>query len=747
MNQIKVAKLVLKPARTTTTSNKIFSVNKPQSPKKREISPAKSIEKLPTALYSLRLNQNNRNKAIGDAHHEPLIKQHQQTAELEKESRKTEKERKTLSRQQPVTEVAPKHKSSTMDEATRRDAREYMKKQREKRKLEEKKEVDNTFIIKQRLNELRKTTRNVIVKKPTKGQSPVKILPTTDYYSMNYLHMKEIKVLRLKPMPVQNVAHESLNNNEVKALENSDVKNVQETSKPTSKPVTPVKKPLLKAASPVKKPASPVKKPASPLQTQNRQIPGRQEIVQNSTRPSSSKENKKPHDDFKLKVPDVKLSMSNLNKTEVVTSAHQSFSQPQQKVPFWLQNSAVQPYPYNFIWAVRKKLEAYTSADELKRKALEKSQALTNYATPHVRNVNRMKKGRKLPDFLSKPFGDDTKQDLQRPTIGDDSANSADHEEANTISGISSIKSDMALAKSQSQEKQGGDDDDDTTISESIFHSLKDDAFVGKKRESINSVFDRTSFEEKLVELAPSPNTTEKRINFLSSTKLSLKEKPEDEVMPLNDLGINKRNQEKEEEYQKMLIAFNQSLSHVIQVNERLSTVLSSKTASIASSSQTSGTVKNYSSSFENNIESDVHKTSGESNISEMIENLAQQSKPAPPPAEHKSDSNSSIQTFIEDSQSTTLKPEIDDAIEDPPINYSEPAQEFSSSTTKVTTTTTTTEIVQQKIVNDKKEDQENTLNESKLLNIFKYSESETSMNFTLADNNASFGLVSILRF
>lgn len=691
---------------------------------------------MPTALYSLRLSQNNRNKAIGGPHHEPLIKQHQQTAELEKESRKTENERKALSRQQPVTEVAPKHKSSTMDEAARKDAREYMKKQREKRKLEEKKEVDKTFVIKQRLDELRKTTRNVIVKKPTKGQSPLKIPPSSDYYSMSNLHMKEIKILRLKPMPVPSFTQEpmtSLNNNEVKALKNSDVKNVQETSKPTSKPVTPVKKTLLKAASPVKK-------PASPLQTQNRQV--RHEIVQNLSRPSSSKENKKPHDDYRLKVPDVKLSMTNLNRTEV---SYQSLSQPEPKVPFWLQNSAIQPYPYNFIWAVRKKLEAYTSADEAKRKALEKSQALTNFATPHVRNVDRMKKGRKLPDFLSKPFGDDTKQDLQRPTIADDSVNSRDHEEANTISEISSIKSDMALAKSQSQEKQDGDDDDDTTISESIFHSLRDDAFVGKKRESINSVFDRTSFEKKLVELAPSPNTTEKRINFLSSTKL-LKEKPEDKLMSLNDLDNNKLNQEKEEEYQKMLMEFHQNLSHVIQVNEQLSTALSSKTASIASSSQTSGTVKNYSSSFENNIESDVQKASGESNISEMIENLAQQSQPAPPPAEHKSDSNSSIQTFIEDSQSTTLKPEIDDAIEDPPINYIEPAQEFSSSTTKVTTTTTTTEIVQQKVI-ERKEDPENTLNESKLLNFFKYSESETSMNLTIAENNASFGLVSNLRF
>lgn len=667
-------------------------------------------------------------------HESSSIKQYQQTAELEKKTRKAEKERKALSQQQPAMEASPKNKSSTLDEAARRDAREYMKKQRQKRKLEEKKEVDKSFVIKQRLDELRKTTKNVIVKKPPiKSQSPARPFPPDDYYSMSNIHMKEIKVLRLKPMSAKSSTPKPSDDAGVKVpemLESFDVKNVQETSRP--KPVTPMKQPMPKPITPVKQPMpkSPLKKPSSPLQIQNRQVPSRPP----SGRPSSAKENKKPHDDLKLKVPDVKLSMSNINRTEVAP-AYQS----QSKVPFWLQNTAVQPYPYNFIWAVRKKLEAYNGNHEAKRLAKEKSQTMVNFTTPHVGNVSKIKKGRKLPDFPSKPFVDDSRHELQRPTINDDSINS--NEEANTISEISSIKSDLALVKSQSQEKEEKrGDGDDTTISESIINSLKDDAFVGKQRESINSAFDRTSFEKKLVDLVPSPNTTEKRINFLSTTKLDMpEEKPE---MQQNDLDNNKLNQEKEEEYQKMLKAFNQSLSHVIQVNEKLTSVLSSKTVSVASS-HTSETVKNYSSSFEKNIESDARQTSGDSNISEMIENLAQQSQPAPPPAEPTSDSNSSIQTFIEDSQSTTLKPVVDDAIEDPSIKYVEPAQEFSSSTTKVTTTTTTTEIVQQKIIGEKKDDMEHTLNESKLLNMFKHSESETSLNFTLAENNASFGMVS----
>lgn len=703
-------------------------MNKPSSPQKREASPQTRPH---SALESTRSTQN-RNKFASNA---PPLK-YQQTAELEKKIRKVEKERKALI-QQPVAaaKASPNHKSSAMDEAARSEAREYMKKQREKRKLEMNKEVDKSFVIKQRLDELRKTTRNVITKKPKKNKSQIKVSPPREYYSMTNVHMKEIKVLKLKPTSAK--SQKSPAENSFRVLNESSLKfaspdseKVLETTK------TPSLSPIKKCISPIKKPTTPVKKPANPLQLQNRQNTTRAETTQRQSRPSSSKENKKPLDDLKLKVPDVKLSMSNLNRTEVV---YQTFTQPKPKVPFWLEDTAIQPYPYNFIWAVRKKLEAYTSSEKSKRIAKEKS--LINFETPHVKQSNRHKKVKKFPQFIASQ-----QAEMQRPTIADDSGtneNTLEHElemEANTISEISSIQSDMALIKSHSQEKEPKrDDEDDTTISESIFHSLKDDAFVGKQRESINTNFNRSSWDKENVALENvSPNTTEKREKFLSSTKLSLGfpvVKPETDI---NDLDNNKLNQEKEEEYQKMLTAFNQSLSHVIQVNQMLSTVLTSKTSSIASS-HTSETVKNYTSSFENNIESETLKTGG-SNISEMIEHLVQQSQNAPAPADTINESISSIQTFIEDSKSTTIKPDVDDAIEDPPIVYKE-APEFSSSTTKVTTTTTT-EIVQHKITNEKKEEHENTLNESKLLNMFKY-ESETSFNFSLAENNASFGMVS----
>ena len=725
-------------------------MNKPESPQKRVTLKTSFLH---SATDVERLNQNDKNKPDDESHHEPSVKKYQQTAELEKKTQKAEKEKKTLNKQAHASGAENSaHKSNAMDEAARSEAREYMKKQREKRKLETKKEVDKSFVIKQRLDELRKTTRNVISNKPKKIKSQMKISPPKEFYSLNNLHMKEIKVLKLKPKSAgshKSAAIDAMTSsvpNDVNIVETFDKKKLSFTRHSPKELTSPVKivSPVKKPETPVKKLTSPQKKPSSPLKLMNKQHLTKPDIPQRS-RPSSSKENKKPEDDLKLKIPDVKLSLSALNRTEFTSQPYQS-ALHQQKVPFWLENTAIQPYPYNFIWAVRKKLEAYTSAEETKQKSREKSQMVENLETPHLKLNKQVIKGRKFPELLLKNTDDDSKDELQRPTVTDDSetnVKSTEQEivsEANTISEISSIKTDMAVVKSKSQENDPNknDDADDTTISESVFLSFKDDIFVIKKRESNNTEISKNSFKQKIGELTSdnvSPNTT----NFLSSTVLPGLEKPEAKKAEPNVLDYNKINQEKEEEYQKMLKAFNKSLSHVIEVNQRLTTVLSSKSS--VASSQTSETVKNYSSSFEKNVESETQKTSGESNISEMIENIVQKSQTPARPVEAKSEeSNSSINTFIEDSKSTTLKPEVGDVIEDPPIIYNEPAQEFSSTSTKVTSTTTT-KIVQQKISIGKKEENDNTLNESKLLDMFKQSESETS--FSIADNNASFGMVS----
>lgn len=637
-------------------------------------------------------------------------------------SSRVEKEKKTLNsplrqqqRQLPINNKqaetpvhSPNQHKSKMDEAARREAREFMKKQREKRKMEVKKEVDKSFVIKKRLEDLSKITKNAVTKMQQKSKSPVKVSPAKDYYSMENYQMKEIKVLRLKPTSAPKVVEGNLKGEQ-------DLLN---------KSPTKLQSPVKKAFSPIKKPSTPIKntQPATkiltlPLQAKNgQQQPQKQEL----SRPQSSKENRKPiFDDLKLKVPDIKLNMTstntNMNRTDLMSTTNNINSVT--TIPYFLQN-VYQPYPHNFIWAVRKKLEAFV---QQQLPTTYRSNPQSNLMTPQFRRSRKSAKGRKIThDFI--------------PEVDDDSetnAKSGEQEmqsEANTISEISSIRTDLAKSKSQSQEKDNDDDGNDTTISESIFQSLTDDPFVGKKRESINSEFDRASFNKKVQDsIVPenvSPNTSEKRNNFLSSTKANEDVFKVPQIPEVNNLNqpADKVNgtvvDEKEEEFRKMLLAFNKSLSHVVEVNHLLSSALASKSSSFASSKKSDGSAsvkthstskQEYSSSFEKNIDT----------------NNDEERQVA-------SDTNSSIQTLIENSEeSATLKPDTneDHTIEDPPIVYhQEHVQELTSSTTKISSE----KIPRKEDEVPQQNDGNNTLNESRLINLFKLAtDAEVSFNTT----------------
>lgn len=595
--------------------------------------------------------------------------------------------RKTLNAapvQSPVV-----HKSK-MDEGTRREARNFMKKQREKRKMEVKKEADKSFVIKQRLEELRQHTKDVLAKKKTK--SPVRSAPPpvgSSYYSLSNHKMREIKELKLKPMkkPHADDVPEEINNK----IESNI-------------PKSPVKQPQV-SVSPVK--LSPV-----PFTRQS------------STRPSSSNKKSDNNNDLRLTVPDVKLSMVNkqvLNRSDVAVTAN--------TIPSWLQTSIIQPYPYNFIWAVRKKLEAFTSEKNVK------THMQHDFETPQIKRNKKSAKARRLDQIVNDEDESETNARSEEIELAS---------EANTISEISSIRSDVAAETKTSMKNE-------PTINESIFHTVSDGKFIGQKRESVNSEFDRASFDKKLQQLGPenvSPNTTAKKMNFLSSTlktNQTTTTKSDQEGMfkqphtistksALNDLdNNNKVNEDKEEEFKKMLLAFNKSLSHVVEVNHLLSAALVSKSssASVKSSSQKSPIEsqmrdsehdnRDYSSSFEKNIESS-EKTS---NISEMIENMIQADTKQQQRAGDNSEDNSSIQTLIADSD--------DKAIEDPPILYhSEQPQELTSSTTKITITRTDNNL--QELT--RKNGHETTLNESRLISMFRLSESELSIVETAGDQH-----------
>ena len=243
-------------------------------------SPQKNIEKFRTQSPN---RPQNRKVELDD--HKLLMKKYQETVELEMKTLRTGREKKALNeaQQQKVTSVAESsgHKSTAIDEATRQEAREYMKKQREKRKLEVKKEVDKSFVIQQRLDELRKTTRNVIAKKPKPKKNPIKVSPALEYYSMNNRHMKEIKILKLKPMSAKKspkVVEETV----VKPLEISTEKTFEESS--PEKPPSPVKKSTFLEKNLVNKVLEPklFNQGKKILQLQNRVVHKKPEVFQHS---------------------------------------------------------------------------------------------------------------------------------------------------------------------------------------------------------------------------------------------------------------------------------------------------------------------------------------------------------------------------------------------------------------------------------------------------------------------------------
>ena len=454
-----------------------------------------------------------------------------------------------------------------------------------------------------------------------------------------------------------------------------------------------------------------------------------------------------------------------LNRSDISTVHNQTFVKPlSNNIPIWLQNSVVQPYPYNFIWAVRKKLEAFTTQQK-NDSTKNKQYTHCDLETPQIKKNKKTTKARRLHHSMILEDANDSDSNTRSEELPS---------EANTISEISSIKSDIVLEKSQSVERQSivkiSTNDDETIISESIFHTISDDHFVGKKRESINSEFDRASFDKKLQSLGPeniSPNTSQKQNNFLSSTLKNNQDSKNEEIIfkkpealsnvELNDLdNNNKVNEEKEEEFKKMLLAFNKSLSHVVEVNHLLSNALISKSTSHASSSIRSSAQQKsfadstesskrdsdhdkYSSSFEKNIESSERS----SKISEMIENMIQADTKEHKKAniiEDNSDQNSSIRTLIAESE----------IIEDPPIVYhSEQPQELTSSTTKITTTITKTNNNYQESTSDSRKNQfENTFNESKFISMFRLNESEVSFIESVTDqpdaNNVSTFIIII---
>lgn len=630
----------------------------------------------------------------------------------------------------PADESPRIHKSSMANEAVRREAREFMKKQKEKRKQldETKKEEDKSFIIKQRLAQLKITTRNVIVnanKAPLSKQPNAGANETANSHDVSplprhkkYPTYREIHTLKLKPMSrkiqsssstteVMNKSHDEPDDDRDTPPEVEEVLQ-KKTQCGTAREESEMEvNPKQASASAASFPASPVKKAhttqpqslkklVSPLQLQNHQLHGT-----TTTKPdvvaqrASVNANRKASLDLKLKIPDVKLNITPLARQEIIPN--------KMKTPAWLQSSFHQPYPYNFIFAVKKKLEAYISAEELKKQRLAKKQ-------------------KKTTTMAKKKQKDDS-------------------EDMNTMSEISSIQSDLVLMRSQksseetpprqmanvgaarsANEAARDDDDDDTTISFSTLNSVKDELFVGKQRESVNLEFERHhSFppkpEDDLTIEDISPNTSEKRENFLSSTKIEKSSPPprvltfkKPEIPSLQRPQVHQSDNDnhnsshgKENNYRKMLEDFQSSLTQVIEVNNQLSSSVIDSGSKPSSVTSTTSTAKSYSTLFEKAIDTE---SSNAISSSHRVNNKADNQESS------KLGETSSIETFIDESETLQEKR----VVNDPPIIVNETQREVKNNETISQMTST---IVTRDDDDDVKQTfNDNTLNESKILNI-----------------------------
>lgn len=625
------------------------------------------------------------------------------------------------------------HKSSMVNEAVRKEAREFMKKQKERRKQlddETKKEEDKSFIIKQRLAQLKITTRNVIanankvpLSKPVRAGADEIENSHEVSRQKKYTTYREIHTLKLKPMSrksqsssneIMNKSHDKPNNSdsdddhkdtpppevkEILQLQKTQCGILREESEMEVNPKQASPSAATFPASPVKKTLTlqkSLKKLVSPLQLQNHQLHAttKLDIAQHETTTTVNGDNKKSSiDDMKLKIPDVKLNITPLTRQEIVPSHYKM------KTPAWLQSSFTHPYPYNFIFAVKKKLEAYISNEELcKRKIAKKQQA----------KVQRTATTRK------KKQNDES-------------------EEMNTMSEISSIQSDLVLMRSQrsseesphNQKRVGGDakaehktnDDDDTTISISL-SSVKNEIFVGKKRESVNSEFERhDSFplknEDDLTIEDISPNTSEKQENFLSSTKIEKSSPPHLNVLAFkkpdipalkkphvhqSDNDNHNSSHGKENDYRKILDAFHNGLSQVIEVNNQLSSTVIDGVSKPSSVTSTTSTAKSYSTQFEKALDTESSNVTS-SHRDETDENEADNRESS------KLGESSSIETFIE---SETLR---EKTIDDPIFIVNDTQREVKNNET-------TSQMTSTFVTKDDDDIKEQTLNESKILNI-----------------------------
>ncbi|XP_001658279.2 uncharacterized protein LOC5569018 [Aedes aegypti] len=287
-------------------------------------------------------------------------------------------------------------------------------------------------------------------------------------------------------------------------------------------------------------------------------------------------------EELKLEVPEVRLVPDTTIKPQVLQEPGPAEKKEFKPVPPWLKHTLLQPDPYPFIMAVRKKLEAIRSLNPNTTSRPDESiiPKKPEETAKRPKTTNSQKCLEYLDTLKSVPYVNKPPSEIEQNI----SSVSLQHSDSNTTSEISSIKSDFvlplpplsstkfdtpqaAIREAHRPEMTGPI----SPLSVDRISNMKITANCSDLERSVNfnrgdhmpyadNIPDRVSFNNRHVQpdnlhqSQLSLNTSDKQRNFL--------QKPPAEKTT------------KELEYHKMLEAFNRSLTQVIEVNQQLYSAL-----------------------------------------------------------------------------------------------------------------------------------------------------------------------------
>ncbi|XP_055857324.1 centrosome-associated protein 350-like isoform X2 [Episyrphus balteatus] len=363
---------------------------------------------------------------------------------------------------------------------------------------------------------------------------------------------------------------------------------------------------------------------------------------------------RKSSPELDLKIPEAKLlSRTSVREKSVqVDPIGSSKVQQQQKntdLPYWLKPTLVQAYPYNFIMAVRKKLEAIanppavasSSSSSMEQQVAKKTTTETPVSYPKFQRNNNVK--RRIIDEEDKSLSKSVeKSSSNKENIGEPRLSRSFSEVTSNFSSISiqlpESNNTLSIPKPKPPQQQQLHDDDDTTVSSSIFSSpeKKKKNFNGRSNNSQSEALSPLSMDNitnlHIKSKSMMSNITLGRGDHFdnSSTISSHRRKETGSITNRSDGSVN---------FSQLLDDFNRSLSQVIEVNQQLKTTLvksqifspEKKTNSVLTTNRVE--LAEYVSDFEesSNVEGKVeskksYKTQTDSSIHEVRRESSKQS-------------------------------------------------------------------------------------------------------------------------